>query len=719
MLFMKGAGRNARPLFLFAPIGCKRRQKLKKGSDGAMQEDEEVVKSEAEPESMKEPDEKREGGLAGTSQSVLWARLAFAVLGIASTLWFLIRVIPKPSRASYPCMRAAAPMMSSFILYLLAVTGTLLAFKRAKRSLGNASYAAATFFILLALSTAFLSLTGDERPVFADSKLMLGPNQPVGVPKGVFPGRVVWVWDPQSTNENCTNTFGDGWFMEKNTNMSIVNSMVTEAVTRLAGKTTIGDSWDVLFKYFNQNHGKGNVGYVDGEKIFVRTNQVSASTGTYDANTFEIKNQSRYGMAETSPHVVLAILRQLVNECGVRQENISVGDPMKHMYKHVFDLWHNEFPNVVYVDSEGKLGRTKPISSAQPVIYYSDKGTVLKSNGSTGTPITSDYYPTVITEANYLITIPALKAHARGGVTLCGKIHFGSNLRGSATHLHGGLIAPEKVTNTATMRPGYGLYRVQVDLMGHKDLGGKTVLFLVDGLWGGSEANDPPRKFRTSPFNNDWTSSVFASQDQAAIESVCFDFLKTEYTSDNVWGSYPQVPGADDHILQAADSTYWPAGFRYDPENDGTPVGSLGVCEHWNNPLEKQYTRNLGTGSGIELVLINKTVTAMHGEDVTPARSFALLQNYPNPFNPTTAISYQLLAPSGAEGSSVSPVKLTVYDNLGKEVVTLVNGTVAAGTHVVSWNGQDARGIQVPSGVYYYRLVTPTTSLSNRMILQK
>jgi len=48
MLFMKGAGRNARPLFLFAPIGCKRRQKLKKGSDGAMQEDEEVVKSEAE-----------------------------------------------------------------------------------------------------------------------------------------------------------------------------------------------------------------------------------------------------------------------------------------------------------------------------------------------------------------------------------------------------------------------------------------------------------------------------------------------------------------------------------------------------------------------------------------------------------------------------------------------------------------------------------------------
>jgi len=168
----------------------------------------------------------------------------------------------------------------------------------------------------------------------------------------------------------------------------------------------------------------------------------------------------------------------------------------------------------------------------------------------------------VITEASYLITIPAMKAHARAGVTLAGKLHFGSNLRGSATHLHGGLIAPNKVSDTTTMRRGYGLYRVQVDLMGHKDLGEKSVLFLVDALWSGSEANDPPRKFSMSPFNNDWTSSVIVSQDQVALESVCFDFLKAEFTSTNPFGSYPQVVGADDHLLQAADSSYWPSDVR-------------------------------------------------------------------------------------------------------------------------------------------------------------
>ena len=47
----------------------------------------------------------------------------FLILGIFSTVWFLVRVIPKPGRAAYPCMRAAAPFMSGFIVYVLGVGG--------------------------------------------------------------------------------------------------------------------------------------------------------------------------------------------------------------------------------------------------------------------------------------------------------------------------------------------------------------------------------------------------------------------------------------------------------------------------------------------------------------------------------------------------------------------------------------------------------------------
>jgi hypothetical protein len=45
-----------------------------------------------------------------------------------------------------------------------------------------------------------------------------------------------------------------------------------------------------------------------------------------------------------------------------------------------------------------------------------------------------------------------------------------------------------------------------------------------------------------------------------------------------------------------------PSGVVYDPERDGTRLGSLGVTEHWNNPVDKKYSRNLGKNKGIELL---------------------------------------------------------------------------------------------------------------------
>jgi hypothetical protein len=138
--------------------------------------------------------------------------------------------------------------------------------------------------------------------------------------------------------------------------------------------------------------------------------------------------------------------------------------------------------------------------------------------------------------------------------------------------------------------------------MGNKYLGGNTLLFVVDGLWAGPNSGGQPDKFDMSPFNGDWTSSIFMSQDQVALESVCFDFLRTEYTKgSNHRTSHPQMNGVDDYLRQAADPANWPKDIVYDPEDDGIPLKSLGVHEHWNNPIDKQYSRNLGKNVGIDL----------------------------------------------------------------------------------------------------------------------
>jgi hypothetical protein len=85
---------------------------------------------------------------------------------------------------------------------------------------------------------------------------------------------------------------------------------------------------------------------------------------------------------------------------------------------------------------------------------------------------------------------------------------------------------------------------------------------------------------------------------------------------------------------------------------------------------------------------------------------FALEQNYPNPFNPTTVISYQLPV--------ASEVSLKVYDVLGKEVMTLVNGRQAAGAYNYTLNASN-----LSSGVYFYRLRAGNFVSTKKMMLVK
>jgi len=629
------------------------------------------------------------------------SRLLFPLMGIAAMVWILIRVIPKPSRITYPCVRTAMPIASGFIGYLAMLALSGVAFFRSKKSIRYYPVFFLAAFVVFGISGSYLANQTTGQPTVNISVIS---NQPMGVAKGIFPGRVVWVHDSSAVNQNCVvNKTGHGWYLSENNNQTVVGNMLSSALHSVTGATSDSTAWRMIFQFYNSNHNKGAVNYVKGEKIFIKTNATSA----YQFNASDLSAVSY--TSETSVAPVLATLRQLVNVVGVAQTDIYIGDPMKHIYKHLYDVWHGEFPNIHYLDnSYSTLGREKVSSSSTAIIHYSDKGTVLRTQSmysnqtKNNRPVLKDSLYFIFQTADYVLNIPQLKGHQRAGLTLFAKNHFGSQIpdsTGNADYLHMGLVRPFGVEtpDTSTLRRSdYRMYRIQVDLMTDSLLSGKNLIYIMDALWGTDYELDIPLKWKMQPFNNQYSSSIFVSFDPVAIESVGYDFLRSEFTVESQRDPSVQMPGVDDYLHQAADSANWPKGIKYDPNGTGQYIASLGVHEHWNDAIKKQYTRNLGTGNGIELMEIEQRSTAVQETPLTVPDQFIVYQNYPNPFNPSTTIGYKL--------SQQSSVKVTVYNLQGQEIKSFALGEQAAGSQKVVWDGRNSDGAPLASGVYVYRV---------------
>jgi len=512
----------------------------------------------------------------------------FPIAGVLSLVWFLARVVPKPSRATYPCQRVAFPVASSFVVWLIGAVGSITSIRKARRSFAQSRYVLGA--VLIAVSVGAVCLTQSittEKVALADE---LVANAPIGVAKGIHPGRVVWAHDP-----DATDWAGPGyghWWENNHTNQAVVNQMTARAIQALAGQTNSAAAWDELFEHFNNTHGRGSSGYRAGEKIVVKVNFVGCIR-VWDGG--EVLNSEDYNLRDrdymnTSPQVIIALLRQLVDIVGVKQTDITVGDPLCYFPNEYYSICHGAFPNVRYLEHLGKFGRVGVKLSSVP-LYWSTPDSADKK---------TDYVAQCYAEADYVINLANLKSHNdQAGVTLCAKNHYGSLVRRPA-RIEGYFDMHKDLPFN---RPGMGHYRPLVDLMGHKHLGGKTLLYLIDGLYAGKHAKEnAPRKWKSPPFNGDWTSSLFASQDPVAIDSVGFDFLWME------WDDAPHRSGASDYLVEAALADNPPSGTFYDPNHKGKVLRleSLGVHEHWNNPVDKQYSRNLGTGKGIELVKLTQ-----------------------------------------------------------------------------------------------------------------
>jgi len=98
-----------------------------------------------------------------------------------------------------------------------------------------------------------------------------------------------------------------------------------------------------------------------------------------------------------------------------------------------------------------------------------------------------------------------------------------------------------------------------------------------------------------------------------------------------------------------------------------------------------------------KLIFINPNAIGIIKTGNEIPEKYSLSQNYPNPFNPVTKIKFNI---ASAKAQYIEPVRIIIYDILGREVTTLVNEQLSPGKYEVTWDASDHS-----SGVYYYRIV--------------
>ena len=374
--------------------------------------------------------------------------------------------------------------------------------------------------------------------------------------------------------------------------------MVRQSLRAVSEKDDETHAWDALFEYFNSRLDRSNAGYQPGEKIAIKIN----------LNTCNNYN-SAHNNTFSAPQVIYAVLKQLVDIVGVNPEDIVVYDAVRFVPDCIYDTCNvGGLEGIHFADFSGERGREKCIPDLECIVHWSED-----TGGNT------TYLPTCVTEAQYLINLAGLKGHRLAGATLTAKNHCGTILAQlnneptmqspQGANIHGYIAAKDYDHG-----PGWqwnkremGSYNALVDMMGHRHLGEKTLLYVIDGLYAAphqqAELTDTAR-WQSAPFNGHWSSSLFMSMDGVAIDSVAYDFLINE---PSIAGN-PEVmpPGhtTENYLHEAAQADAPDSGTIYCPDGENYRLPSLGVHEHWDDVVTRQYSRNRGDGEGIELVTV-------------------------------------------------------------------------------------------------------------------
>ena len=125
-----------------------------------------------------------------------------------------------------------------------------------------------------------------------------------------------------------------------------------------------------------------------------------------------------------------------------------------------------------------------------------------------------------------------------------------------------------------------------------------------------------------------------------------------------------------------------------------------------NTQVDTLNIYNNSTNMSIQQIMVNRTDVVGAVEKETLSKYINITQNYPNPFNPNTKIRFSI--------NTSGNVVISIYDNLGKEITTLINQYMSLGEYEVYFDGHE-----FPSGVYYYQIRIGQGSITKKMLLLK
>lgn len=399
-------------------------------------------------------------------------------------------------------------------------------------------------------------------------------HAPYGTGIGAMPGRVVWAHDPDSVDWD-----GSGfWWSTGNFDETVIQKMISESIAALGGKDTAKNGWEALFAAAKKaRHQSGS--YIRGEKIAIKAN-INGSA------VFDDDTSGETQLSYTNPILLKTLLLSLVEEAGVAPVDITVYDVSRLFPDYMVEMCtQGVLHGVQFVNRQnGEADENAPINWSH---HFSGK---------------VNYLPTCVTEAAYVINLANLKGHSYG-ITLCGKNHFGSFINGNTLRPPEGANLHQWLTKNEM-----AIYSPLVDLMANADLGGKTVLYMLDAIIcapsEGASITGENARWQQAPFSGDYTASIFVSQDPVAIDSVGANFLMNEPA---VTENNPAAKAAtnENYLHEAGLVANALSGTIY-TDSCGNTVTNLGVHEHWNNGAEKLYSRNLGKEEGIELIYIEE-----------------------------------------------------------------------------------------------------------------